>query len=641
MKLSSRLRNKIDESTLTPSQRVLSRCQLAKEFEEAGEYEDAAGVLAEFWSGIGEAPTIEQLDESAKAEILLRAGALIGWLGSLKQFEDAQEKAKDLIGGSISIFGALGNIQRVAEAQTDLAYCYWRQGRFDEGRILLQDALSRLPDDERDVRSVVCLRMALLERCAGRYNDSIRILTEALPLLGDRGTSHGLQGKFHNTLALTLKNLGIAERREDYIDQALIEFTAASFHFEEAGHHRYWARVENNLGFLFSRIGRFDETHTHLDRARRLFSKLNDRGSVAQVDDTRARALLAEGRVSEAVAVARSAVTTLELSDELSLLAEALNTLGIALARIGDYEKSRSTLEKAFETAMHAGDTESAGVAALTTLEELCEQLKASEMVALYERAIELLNKSQDPSIPKRLFSCRDEVLSEVNTLLILGPADAGTDVTDRWATFAFREGTRRYERVFIKRALKDADGYPTRAAQLLGFKNYQSLISLINRQHPDLLPARSTVRPRGRGVLALHKSLREAATQATATITILHVEDNESVANLVREILIVEGWMVETCSDGQTALKLLAGSAVYDVLIFDYELPRLNGLELVRRVRKMSHRRRTPIVMLSASDCETEAWAARVDAFLRKPQDIAKVSSTITRLLRTDVQDE
>jgi len=47
-----------------------------------------------------------------------------------------------------------------------------------------------------------------------------------------------------------------------------------------------------------------------------------------------------------------------------------------------------------------------------------------------------------------------------------------------------------------------------------------------------------------------------------------------------------------------------------------------------------MAHRRRTPIIMLTGDNCEKEAWRAGVDAFLRKPEALDEVSSTIARLL-------
>ena len=62
------------------------------------------------------------------------------------------------------------------------------------------------------------------------------------------------------------------------------------------------------------------------------------------------------------------------------------------------------------------------------------------------------------------------------------------------------------------------------------------------------------------------------------------------------------EGWEVETCSDGNAALEKICGNRPYDLLLFDYDLPGVNGLELASRARGLLHRASTPIVMLSAT---------------------------------------
>jgi DNA-binding response OmpR family regulator len=99
------------------------------------------------------------------------------------------------------------------------------------------------------------------------------------------------------------------------------------------------------------------------------------------------------------------------------------------------------------------------------------------------------------------------------------------------------------------------------------------------------------------------------------------------------------EKWHVELCADGYDALNRLTGNDRYDVLIVDNDITGLNGMELVQRARRITDRRRTPIVMLSGSDCEREAWGAGVDAFLKKPEQINELSSTIARLLKVELQ--
>ena len=116
--------------------------------------------------------------------------------------------------------------------------------------------------------------------------------------------------------------------------------------------------------------------------------------------------------------------------------------------------------------------------------------------------------------------------------------------------------------------------------------------------------------------------------------LTILYVEDSQFVSDAVRETLEAEGFRVRTCADGFTAWLLIKSEARYDLLLLDNELPNMSGLELTRRARGLEHRRETPIVMISASECSREARQAGANEFLRKPQDVGKIVETIARLL-------
>jgi CheY-like chemotaxis protein len=132
-------------------------------------------------------------------------------------------------------------------------------------------------------------------------------------------------------------------------------------------------------------------------------------------------------------------------------------------------------------------------------------------------------------------------------------------------------------------------------------------------------------------------KAIKQSPERASSHVSILHVGDDQQIAKLVDAVLAAEEWRVELCSEGYGALEKLTGNDQYDLLVVDNDLPGLSGLELVQRAGKITHRRRTPIVLLSESDCETEAWAAGVDAFLRKPEQISKLPATINRLLKAE----
>ena len=397
------------EHALALGQRVLLRCRLARRLEGAGAYEDARELLRPFWPRFGERPATEGLDEETAAVLLLRAGVITRWMGGDARLDHAHEAAKDLISEGLTLFERLGLVESVAEAQTELAYCYWREGGVDEARVLLKEAISRF-DEGGEVKALALLRLALVEDSATRYSEGYRILKENAALF-ESLDNHTLRASFHSELAIVYHRLGSVENRNDYHDRALVEYAAASFHLEQAGHARYQAHVENNLGFFFHMLGRHEEAHEHLDRARELFVSLGDRIYAAQVDETRARVLLTQNRAGEAERLVRGAADVFERAGEQALLAEALTTRGHALARLGRHEEARADFKRAEEVAGLAGNVEAAGLASLTLVEELAPLLDAEELRDAYLRADERLARTQDPEVSERLRRAARSVL--------------------------------------------------------------------------------------------------------------------------------------------------------------------------------------------------------------------------------------
>jgi tetratricopeptide (TPR) repeat protein len=449
MTLLSSLLEQLDNPNLSRNQRAELSCQLAKELEDAGDYEAARRAISGFWQRVGEPPKIEGLEQSTAGEVLLRSGVLTGWIGSKNQITDAQETAKNLLSESLTIFESLGDKRKAAEAQIELALCYWREGAYDEARIMLNGVLAELRAND-ELKAKALLRLAIVERSALGYNEALQILIDNAPLF-EKTTNHTLKGSYHNNLANLWENLGKSERREDYTDRAFVEYAAASYYFEQAEHKCYRGKVENNLGFLYFKAGKFKEAHEHLDRARRLLSSIKDNDSVAQVDETRARVFLAQGCNLEAEKAARAAVTILEHGGQQDLLAEALITHGTALARLGCYSQSYATLQHAIETAQQAGALSRAGEAALILIEELGDHLTPRTQQA------------------------------PVSSALI--------------------EEVHRYERDLIRQALIKAEGSVTWAARLLGV-SHQRLIYIIKKRHKDLRSVRTPAKRRHRSII-------------------------------------------------------------------------------------------------------------------------------------------
>ncbi|MFY9620629.1 MAG: response regulator [Pyrinomonadaceae bacterium] len=451
----------------------------------------------------------------------------------------------------------------------------------------------------------------------------------------ERSHDHAIKGSYHFAYGMVLRKLSAPENRGDYLDRALIEYAASSFHYEQAGNELALARVELNLGFLFFKAKRYRQAHEHLDIARHLFLRLKDAATTAQVDDTRARTLLAEGHPAKAERIARQAVRALEKGGQQALLAEGLTTHGIALARLGNHIRARATLERAIEVAETVGDLEGAGRAKLCIIEEFGDKIAGKELITIYRSAIDLLKTSQDPGTGKRLITCADTLLETLGRLEL-----QDTKSEDLiWEGFSLKQHVKRSERTVIERALRDAGGSVTKAAHLLGFKHHQSLISLLNTRHRELLKQRTNVRKRRRHLFSQAKktnnrSIDKPTKSGTSQISILHIEDNRAFARTIQETLGAEGIHVDFCLNGSAGLALLKNHAPYDLIIIDNELPGLSGLELVLRIHSIAHRRSTPVIMLAGDNCESEAWRAGVDAFLRKPEGVNQLSSTIKRLL-------
>jgi tetratricopeptide (TPR) repeat protein len=414
-----------DQHLASHDEQAQLRCQRAKELQDAGKYEEARAALGGLWRGLGERPNTDGLGDLERAETLLRAGALTGFIGSSQRIEGAQEAAKNLISESAALFHAAGERAHEAEALRELGYCYWREGAHDEARVVLSESLKLLPAEYDEQRAQTLLRLAIVESSATRYHDALNILTQAAPLF-DASGNDAKRGTFHMELAVVLDSLAAGESRDDYADRALLEYAAASYHFERAAHTRYRAAAENNYAYLLFKRGRFAEAHEHLDCARRLFTTLRDSAHAAQVDETRARVLVAEGRFNEAERVARNAVRALSSGGEQAILAEALTAQGVALARLNRKDEARSVLRRAADVASLAGDLEGAGLAELTALEELHERLTPEEMRVSYAAADERLARTQHQETLARLRACARRIVVATRHVEASG-ADART----------------------------------------------------------------------------------------------------------------------------------------------------------------------------------------------------------------------
>lgn len=115
----------------------------------------------------------------------------------------------------------------------------------------------------------------------------------------------------------------------------------------------------------------------------------------------------------------------------------------------------------------------------------------------------------------------------------------------------------------------------------------------------------------------------------------ILIIEDDRLLAESLQTLLELKGFEVELVYDGEDGAEY-AETGVYDLLIMDVMMPRLNGYQLARQVR--SHRVTTPILMLTAKSevqDRIEGLNAGADYYLTKPFDNRELLACINALLR------
>jgi two-component system phosphate regulon response regulator PhoB len=117
----------------------------------------------------------------------------------------------------------------------------------------------------------------------------------------------------------------------------------------------------------------------------------------------------------------------------------------------------------------------------------------------------------------------------------------------------------------------------------------------------------------------------------------ILIVEDEEALTLLLRYNLEAEGYAVETAGRGDEA-DLLLKERSPDLVILDWMLPGLSGIELCRRLRTRPETKRLPIIMLTARGEESErvrGLATGADDYIVKPFSVPELSARVRALLR------
>ncbi len=119
----------------------------------------------------------------------------------------------------------------------------------------------------------------------------------------------------------------------------------------------------------------------------------------------------------------------------------------------------------------------------------------------------------------------------------------------------------------------------------------------------------------------------------------ILIIEDDEEILRVLKRVLTYEGYVVDTALTGQAGLTL-AQEQVPDLVVLDWMLPKMDGLEVCRRLQKLGNQ---PIMMLTAKDTtqdRVQGLDAGADDYVVKPFEIEELLARIRALLRRTAAD-
>jgi DNA-binding response OmpR family regulator len=117
----------------------------------------------------------------------------------------------------------------------------------------------------------------------------------------------------------------------------------------------------------------------------------------------------------------------------------------------------------------------------------------------------------------------------------------------------------------------------------------------------------------------------------------ILIADGDESVAELFAHVFASDDWNVTRYSDGKRAGEELCGRTHYDAVLVSYRFDGMDGVELIKLIRALDHRKDVPIVMVTGTvglDVMTAALTAGADDVLYKPIDLAVLEATVSKCL-------
>jgi DNA-binding response OmpR family regulator len=123
----------------------------------------------------------------------------------------------------------------------------------------------------------------------------------------------------------------------------------------------------------------------------------------------------------------------------------------------------------------------------------------------------------------------------------------------------------------------------------------------------------------------------------------ILVADDDPAIQKVLFQTFQLEGYEVATASDGEEALTELEGE-LPDVVVLDVMMPKLDGFDVLKRIRENPRTKTLPVILLTARSSQEDiwqGWQSGVDYYMTKPFDVEDLLKFLEHVLTPKVQED
>lgn len=126
-------------------------------------------------------------------------------------------------------------------------------------------------------------------------------------------------------------------------------------------------------------------------------------------------------------------------------------------------------------------------------------------------------------------------------------------------------------------------------------------------------------------------------------TKKILVADDDPAIQKVLFQTFQLEGYEVATASDGEEALSELEGE-LPDVVVLDVMMPKLDGFDVLKRIRANPRTKTLPVILLTARSSQEDiwqGWQSGVDYYMTKPFDVEDLLKFLEHVLTPKVPED